>query len=63
MMMYSIALGKTDRHELRNLSDEEVRAVSGAADPVPTCDLPAPAPTTGSTAGIYLFPLVTHCMN
>jgi hypothetical protein len=61
-MMRSIALGKTDRHALRSLSDEEVLAVSGG-DSLPTCDLPAPAPTTGSTAGLYLYPLVYHCTN
>ncbi len=61
--MHSIVLGKTDRHELRSLSDEEVLAVSGADGSVPTCDVPAPAPTTGSTAGLLLWPLVTHCMN
>jgi hypothetical protein len=62
-MMHSIVLG-TDRQELRSLSEEEVLAVSGAAGTsVPTCDVPAPAPTTGSTAGLYLYPLVYQCMN
>ncbi len=58
--MHSIALGKTDSHGLRSLSDEEVRAVSGADGSV-QC-LPLPPPTTGSTAELYLYPLV-HCMN
>ncbi|MFO1109585.1 MAG: hypothetical protein U1E61_10405 [Bradyrhizobium sp.] len=46
---------------LRNLSDREVDGVSGAAGSVKTCDVPRPAPTTGSTAGILLFPLVYKC--
>ena len=45
-------------HGLRNLSDREVDGVSGA---VKTCDVPRPALTTGSTAGIVLFPLVFKC--
>ena len=46
---------------LRNLSDREVDGVSGAAGSVKTCDVPRPAPTTGSTAGLVLFPLVYKC--
>lgn len=49
--------------ELRRLSDDEVFAVSGGKggkDPGspknPT--LPQPPPNTGSTAGLYLFPLI-----
>lgn len=33
---------------------------SSGGTSLPTCDLPLPAAMTG---GIYLFPLVTHCMN
>ena len=64
MMMHSIALGTSDSQGLRSLSDEEVRAVGGAGDPVPTCDVPKPPPGgTGPGADLYLWPLVTHCMN
>jgi hypothetical protein len=56
------ATGKTESHGLRSLSDEEVLAVSGADGSGPQC-LPLPPPTTGSTAGIYLFPLVYCRMN
>lgn len=48
-------------HTLRDLSDREVDGVSGAAGGVKTCDVPRPAPTTGSTAGLYLYPLVYKC--
>ena len=49
-------------HTLRNLSDREVDSVSGGGKGgVKTCDVPRPAPTTGSTAGILLFPLVYKC--
>ena len=46
--------------ELRLLSGDEVLAVSGGVDPGSPKDptLPKPPPTTGSTAGIYLFPLI-----
>ena len=60
-MKHSVAL-KIDSHEVRILTDEEIQAVSGAAGSVPTCDVPAPAPTTGSTAGLLLYPLI-RCMN
>jgi hypothetical protein len=47
--------------EFRNLSEREVDGVSGAAGGVKTCDVPRPAPTTGSTAGLHLYPLVYKC--
>jgi hypothetical protein len=56
-MMYAITEG-TDSHELRSLSDEEVQAISGS---VKTCDAPRPAPTSGPTAGLLLWPLVYKC--
>jgi hypothetical protein len=56
----SMASGMTGSDELRSLTDEEILAVAGGKGPrdgVPV-DLPAPPPTTGGGAGIYLFPLV-----
>jgi hypothetical protein len=44
--------------EPRSLSDEEIQAISGAKGSVKTCDVPRPAPTSGSTAGLHLYPLV-----
>ena len=58
-MTYAIAAGADQR--LRNLSDQELDGVSGGAGSVKTCDVPRPAPTTGSTAGLVLFPLVYKC--
>lgn len=56
-MKYAIKAGAG----LRSLSDEEIQAISGAAGSVKTCDVPRPAPTTGSTAGLVLLPLVYRC--
>jgi hypothetical protein len=55
------AITGSDGDELRSLSDEELQAISGAGGSVKTCDLPRPAPTSGPTAGLLLYPLVYRC--
>ena len=61
-MMHSIALENIDNDESRILSDEELQAVSGGKGKSGPICVPLPAPTTGSTAGLVLFPLI-RCTN